>query len=122
MPKDSCFQVQVSAMKDIDRLTVDVVTCHGTGTKLGDQVEITAINKSFKVLLFLFVRPCLIFSQIFELSARSLPWAMERAQQASSASSSPSSSCRRNSSPRSFTFPCPSSFSRFNSKDVAMIL
>ncbi|UMM41728.1 hypothetical protein L5515_017863 [Caenorhabditis briggsae] len=44
----SQYEVQLEALKDIDVNTVQLVTCHGTGTKLGDQVELTAIKKSFK--------------------------------------------------------------------------
>ncbi|EFO82999.1 hypothetical protein CRE_00725 [Caenorhabditis remanei] len=44
----SQYEVQLEALKGIDRDTVQLVTCHGTGTKLGDQVELTAIKKSFK--------------------------------------------------------------------------
>ncbi|EGT30644.1 hypothetical protein CAEBREN_18080 [Caenorhabditis brenneri] len=44
----SQYEVQLEALKGIDRETVQLVTCHGTGTKLGDQVELTAIKKSFK--------------------------------------------------------------------------
>uniref|UniRef100_A0A1I7TJV5 Fatty acid synthase n=1 Tax=Caenorhabditis tropicalis TaxID=1561998 RepID=A0A1I7TJV5_9PELO len=44
----SQYEVQLEALKGIDRDSVQLVTCHGTGTKLGDQVELTAIKKSFK--------------------------------------------------------------------------
>ncbi|CAB3410353.1 unnamed protein product [Caenorhabditis bovis] len=44
----SQYEVQLEAMSGIDPKTVQLVTCHGTGTKLGDQVEVTAIKTSFK--------------------------------------------------------------------------
>ncbi|NP_001317900.1 Fatty acid synthase [Caenorhabditis elegans] len=44
----SQYEVQLEALKNIDKDSVQLVTCHGTGTKLGDQVELTAINRSFK--------------------------------------------------------------------------
>ncbi|CAI2357108.1 unnamed protein product [Caenorhabditis sp. 36 PRJEB53466] len=44
----SQYEVQLEALKNIDKQTVQLVTCHGTGTKLGDQIELTAIKTSFK--------------------------------------------------------------------------
>uniref|UniRef100_A0A8R1DEI4 Fatty acid synthase n=1 Tax=Caenorhabditis japonica TaxID=281687 RepID=A0A8R1DEI4_CAEJA len=44
----SQYEVQLQALKGVNRDEVQLVTCHGTGTKLGDQVELTAIKKSFK--------------------------------------------------------------------------
>ncbi|CAI5454553.1 unnamed protein product [Caenorhabditis angaria] len=46
----SQHEVQIKAMKtgNVPVDTITMVTCHGTGTKLGDQIELTAIKKSFK--------------------------------------------------------------------------
>ncbi|CAD6194340.1 unnamed protein product [Caenorhabditis auriculariae] len=40
-------EVQLQAMGNLNPKDVQAVTCHGTGTKLGDQVELAAISKSF---------------------------------------------------------------------------